>query len=383
MRVGIHAVPLLPYPTGRETYVRSLLEALAAIDAANRYYVLVSPANRHLFERPEPNFQVVPVRLPRLPTRRLWEVAYLRLSPLVRGLDIIHLTEGPVPFYQPRKAVATIHDILPVLHPEIFGRKARVYYRHALSLGTKRLGAVIVASQHTKGDLVRHLPVDPARVTVIPEGVSPRFRPIRDAGALSAVRQRYALPRHFVLHIGTIEPRKNLARLIRACRALRRRGMPHSLVLAGGKGWLSDDVVEEARRGGPDDVIFTGFVRHEDIPFLYSAADAFAYPSLYEGFGIPPLEAMAAGIPVVCSNRSSLPEVVGDAALLVDPEDEQAIAAALEEAIRNEKLRARMRRAGLERAALFSWENAARRTLSLYESLFRGERSAQEACDAA
>jgi glycosyltransferase involved in cell wall biosynthesis len=383
MRIGIHAVPLLPYSTGRETYVSSLLEALAQVDQVNQYYVLVSPQNRHLFQRPEPNFHAVTVKLPSLPTRRLWEIAYLHLSPLVRGLDVIHLTEGPVPLYQPPNALAVVHDILPLLHPELFARKARLYYRQALSRGVGKLGAVIVASEQSKRDLIDHLSADPARITVIPLGVNRRFQPLKDARPLQEVRERYGLPQKFILYVGTIEPRKNLVRLIRACRTLRRRGLPHALVIAGGKGWLCDDVFEEAAREGANAVIFTGFVRDEDLPFLYNTADVFAYPSLYEGFGIPPLEAMASGIPVVCSNRASLPEVVGDAAFLVDPEDEREIASALEKVIGDHKLRARLRRAGLARSSLFSWENTARETLSLYESVYRTERGQKEVGDAA
>jgi glycosyltransferase involved in cell wall biosynthesis len=383
MRIGIHAVSLLPYSTGRETCVSSLLEALARIDSVNQYYVLVSPENRHLFQRPEPNFHTVPVRLPSVPTRRLWEIAYLRLSPLVRGLDVVHLSEGPVPLYQPPKALATVYDILPVLYPQMFARKARVYYRKALSLGVGKLRSVAATSEQSKRDLVDHLSVDPARISVIPLGVASRFQPLKDARLLQEARERYGLPQKFILYVGTIEPRKNLVRLIRAFRILRRRGLPHSLVLAGGKGWLSDDVFAEAGREEQDAVVFTGFVRDEDLPALYNAADVFAYPSLYEGFGIPPLEAMASGIPVVCSNRSSLPEVAGDAALLVNPEDEQEIASALEETIRNHKLRGRLQRAGLERSSLFSWENTARQTLSLYESLCRTGRGEKEVSDAA
>ena len=372
MRIGIHAVTLLPRLTGRETYVQSLLGALAQIDQSNEYCVLVSPANRHLFERPEGNFHTITVRLPSLPSRRLWETAYLHLSPLVRGLDVIHLPEAPVPFFQPPKAVATVHDILPVLYPEFFARKARVYYQKALSLGARHLTNIIVSSEQTKADLMERFPVEPERIRVIYHGIGHQFRTVKDAGLLQQVRERYGLPERFILYVGTVEPRKNLVRLIRAFRRLRQRGLPHALVIAGNRGWLCDDIFQEASKGeAAGNVLFTGHVAADDLPHLYGAAALFVYPSLYEGFGIPPLEAMASGIPVVCSNRSSLPEVVGDAALLIDPEDEQAIAAAIEQGVQDEGLRARLRRKGLERASLFSWEKAARETLQLYEDTCR------------
>ncbi|MGD0114442.1 MAG: glycosyltransferase family 1 protein [Dehalococcoidia bacterium] len=371
MRIGMHVAGLLPYRTGRETYAQALLGALAGLDHDNEYLVFVSPQNRHLFDRPERNFHTVEVKLPRFPSRRLWEIARLHLAPAVRRLDLVHLLESPLPVYQPAKALATIHDIIPLLRPDLFPLKGRVFYRQALVRGTRRLRTVIASSEQTKRDLVARLRLDPQRIRVIYPSVEPRFAPLSDEWTLSAVRQKYALPERFLLYVGTLEPRKNLLRLIGACRGLRKSGFDMPLVLAGGRGWLCDDVIATAE-AMPDCVRLTGFVDDADLPALYNAATTFVYPSLYEGFGTPPLEAMACGLPVVCSSRSSLPEVVGDAALLVDPEDEEGIGSAILDATRDDKLRRRLREAGLARARLFSWDDTARHMLGAYEALARG-----------
>jgi len=380
MRIGVHAAGLLSRRTGRESYVQSLLAALARVDGENEYHVFVTPSNRRLFERPEPNFRTVEVRLPRMPTRRLWEIAYVRLAPAVRRLDIVHLMESPLPFYQPSKALATVHDVLPLLYPQLFPLKGRIYYRKALTAGAKRLRAVIASSEHTKRDMVDHLRIEPSRIRVIYPAVDARFAPIDDEDAVAAVRRRYNLPERFILYVGTLEPRKNLLRLIAAYHRLRETGLSEALVLAGGRGWLCDDVIDAAK--AQEGVHLTGFIADEDLPALYNAASLFVFPSLYEGFGSPPLEAMACGLPVVCSNTSSMPEVVGDAALLVDPEDEGSIAEAMWEAAHDETLRHRMRDAGLARARLFSWDDAARQTLDVYREIIR-QPSKVEAKDAA
>ena len=376
MRIGVHAAGLLPYRTGREGYVQSLLAALARMDTENEYTVFVSPANRHLFERPEPNYRIVEVRLPRLPTRRLWENAYLRLAPQVRRLDVIHLVESPLPWYQPSKALVAVHDILPLSHPQFFPLKGRLYYRKALTTGTRRLRTIIASSGETKRELVARLALDPRRIRVIYPAVDDRFAPPDDTGVIAAVRRKYGLPERFVLYVGTLEPRKNLLRVIGAYGRLRRKGIDQALVLAGGKGWLCDDIIEAAK--AQEGVCLPGFIDDSDLPALYNAASLFVFPSLCEGFGTPPLEAMACGLPVVCSNRSSLPEVAGDAAMLVDPEDEEAIADAIWEVARDEKLRRRLRDAGLARARLFSWDDTARQTLDVYREFARRPSNAVE-----
>jgi glycosyltransferase involved in cell wall biosynthesis len=212
----------------------------------------------------------------------------------------------------------------------------------------------------------------PERVAVVPGGVEPSFRPIDDPAALRDVRRRYDLGEApFILTVGVIEPRKNHRLLFEAYRLLRQqRDLPHRLVVVGRKGWLWEEILEVAESSPyRDDIKLVGFVADEDMPALYSAATAFALPSLYEGFGLPPLEAMACGTPVVVSNTSSLPEVVGDAGLLVEPTDAAALAAALELLLLDEPLRADLRVRALARAATFTWPAAAARLLAVYAQL--------------
>ena len=374
MRVGIYLVPLLDRVTGRERVVQGILEALARLDGANDYFLFVSPGNRRLFERPEPNFRTVVVRLPSLPTRRLWQLGHLYLALWAQRLDVIDLSESPMPGFLSAKAVATVYDLAPVLFPSFFPSKGRLFYRAALTLGVRRLGRIMVSSQCIKNDLVTRLSVDPRRVKVVSWGVDPRFEPAQGPQRKAALKRRYGLRDGFILYVGTLEPRKNLVRLIGAYRRLREEGLRQELVIAGGRGWLCEDVFEAADHDGlREHVRFTGRVDEEELLALYQSADVFAYPSLYEGFGLPVLEAMACGVPVVCSDRSSLPEVAADAALLVDPSDESALAAALARALHDEGLRRQMIGRGLRRAQEFTWERVARDFLSVYREVAAGE----------
>jgi glycosyltransferase involved in cell wall biosynthesis len=373
MRVGIYLVPLLDHVTGRERGMQGLLDALARLDGANDYYLFVRAGNRRLLQRPEPNFHTIVVRLPSLPSRRLWQLGHLYLARWAHRLDVIDLPESPMPGFLSERAVAMVHDITPVLFPSLLPRKGRLFYQKALTLGLKRLGRITVPSQCTKDDLVMHLLADPAKVTVVSRGVDTRFQPARHFEPMAAVKRRYRLPDRFILYVGTLEPRKNLARLIGAYRRLREEGVRHELVIAGGRGWLCDDVFEAAGRDGlGEHIVFTGHVGEDDLLALYQSADVFAYPSLYEGFGLPVLEAMACGVPVVCSDRASLPEAAGEAAVLVDPRDEPATAAALLRALRDDDLRRKMVARGLCQARAFTWERVARNFLSVYREVAAG-----------
>ena len=373
MRVGIYLVPLLDHVTGRERGMQGLLEALARLDGANDYYLFVGPGNRRLFQRPESNFHTVVVRLPSLPSRRLWQLGHLYLARWAHRLDVIDLPESPMPGFFSRRAVATVDDITPVLFPSLLPFKGRLFYQKAFTFGVRRLRRITVPSQCTKNDLVTHLSADPGKVTVVSRGVDTRFQPNCCPESVKAVKRKYHLPDRFILYVGTLEPRKNLPRLIKSYRLLRQKGLRHGLVVAGGRGWLYDDVFEAAGRDGlGEHIVFAGHVNEEDLLALYQSADVFAYPSLYEGFGFPVLEAMACGIPVVCSDRGSLPEVAGDAALLVDPTDEPAMAAALDRALHDGDLRRHMVARGLERARQFTWARVARNLLSVYREVAAG-----------
>jgi len=242
-------------------------------------------------------------------------------------------------------------------------------YRHWLPRLISTAHAVITISQCSKVDIVRYLPVALSKVHVIPEGVNANYRPALPT-ALAEIRTRYGLPEHFLLFVGSVEERKNLRRLLEACELLWRAGEHRPLVVAGARLRKHRGINETLTRLGLERrVVLTGYVPEADLPALYSAADLFVFPSLYEGFGLPPLEAMACGAPVGCSNSSSLPEVVGDAAVTVDPYDVEALAHAMHRVLSDANLRDELRAKGLARAAQFTWERTAQETMKVYQSV--------------
>jgi glycosyltransferase involved in cell wall biosynthesis len=228
---------------------------------------------------------------------------------------------------------------------------------------------IIAISECTKKDAIRLYGIEEAKIRVIHGGVNPFFRPVSPDTA-EAVRHRYNLPNHYILYVGTIEPRKNLVTLLEAYRALRNRDAEIKLVIAGRKGWRQEEFFRKLLKTGLEhDIVFTGFVPDQDLPAVYTMADVFAFPSLYEGFGLPVLEAMACGTPVVCSNTSRLPEVAGNAAVLVSPQDVRGWIEALNKILKSDELRTDLHQRGLRQAAGFTWESTARKTCDVYRQV--------------
>jgi glycosyltransferase involved in cell wall biosynthesis len=367
MHIAIDAHSVGTGLAGNETYAANLVEALAEVDSENRYtvYVTREEAARRFGGR----WANVGVRrtLPHAPLVRipLTLSAELRRRPV----DLLHV-QYTAPPLAPCPVVATVHDLSFEHIPETFKRRSRAQLRLTVRATARRAAHVVAPSEFTRRDLIETYGLDPARVTAIPLAAAPRFRPVAEAGELERVRRRYGIAGDYVLAVGSIQPRKNLARLVRAYSALRRaRGRSNlpQLVLVGKKGWLYDDTldaIEDERLAGS--VVLTGYVSEGDLPALYTGALCFAYPSFYEGFGLPPLEAMSCGAPVLTGNLTSLPEVVGDAGLTVDPFDAGAITQALARLIDDDALRAELRERGLRRARGFDWRETARMTLQIY-----------------
>jgi glycosyltransferase involved in cell wall biosynthesis len=283
--------------------------------------------------------------------------------------DVLFVPAHVVPLIHPRRTVVTIHDLGYLHMPEAHPGWSRRYLDWSTRWSARAARRIIAVSGMTKNDLVSTLHVPATKIAVIHHGV--RADPCRlSRTAIDATLARLAIPRPYVLFLGTVQPRKNLQGLIRAFARVVAAGLPQTLVIAGRLGWMTEPIhAEVAAQGLAGRVHFAGYIADADVPALYAGADAFAFPSLYEGFGMPTLEAMACGVPVVASNTTSLPEIVGEAGLLVDPLDTDAVADALIAILRDDTLRARLIAAGIERASQFSWERCARETLDVIEAM--------------
>ncbi|WP_042686793.1 glycosyltransferase family 4 protein [Methermicoccus shengliensis] len=316
------------------------------------------------------------VLVPRLPSLMKFAVG-LPYAVMKSGIDVLHVPSHwynqLTPFLLNRtKKVLTIHDLVPILLPETHTGITVMTWAPTLRLIAHRIDMIATDSHATKLDCMRHLGIPEERIRVVYCGVDPKYRPLEDREAiLKDLEERYGIKKPFVLYVGTLEKRKNIPTLLRALYRLKKSGVCPLLVIAGRRGWKYDDIFDTIHELKLEhDVLFTGYVPEDDLVALYNAADLFVYPSLYEGFGLPPLEAMACGCPVITSNTSSLPEVVGDAGIMVDPHDVNALADAMERVLTDESLREDMRRRGLERAKRFSWQRSAREMWDIYEEVY-------------
>jgi glycosyltransferase involved in cell wall biosynthesis len=301
--------------------------------------------------------------------RVAWEQVALPRAARSAGVDVLHspVYAGPLLYSSPQ--IVTLHDLSFYLFPHLFPPVRRCYLQCMTRATTRRADAVIAVSESTARDAIQILGLPPERVHVIPNGVNPSLHP-PSADEIAALRDRYELPERYVLYLGTLEPRKNLPTLIEAYGMARHSGIEHGLVIAGGKGWYDEPIYEAVRvTGFEEDILLIGYVPSEHLAALYGGADLFVYPSLYEGFGLPPLEAMACGVPVLVSNVSAMPEVVGKGGVTVNPREPKQIAEAMLSLLGDEDRRRVLAEAGLERAARYSWENTARLTAALYREV--------------
>jgi glycosyltransferase involved in cell wall biosynthesis len=302
-----------------------------------------------------------------------WEQLLLPRALRRDRIDLFHSPLG-LPLLAATPGIATIHDLCFISCPETFTRRMRTYFRTFLPASVRKARLVVTVSATSRDALIRHLRVPREKIRIVSNGIGDHFGPVSDPGRLAAVRDRYGLPDSFILYAGTLEPRKNVMMLLKAFRSLRDGGrIKQSLVIIGKSGWMASEVPEFIRASGlRDQVRLAGYVAREDLPAVYSAARLFVYPSLCEGFGLPPLEAMACGTPVIASNVSAMPEILGSAAYLIDPHDVSALAAGIQSMLEEEELRQRCRLAGFERAALYRWDWAARQMLRIYEEAVTG-----------
>ncbi len=372
MIVGIDARLLCSRNTGDRTYWLGLIRGLQELEEVHQYYLYVRELPE-LGEFPQLDFRFT-MRLVPAKFDRLWSVYSLPLAMKKDQVDVAHV-QYTVPPWMPAPTVTTIHDISFKLLPYLFTAKDRTILAKTIPSSIKRAAAVIGVSESTRTSILDNYPgTPPEKVHAILNGVSPLYKPLppdQIEANRNDIRSRYGIPGPFVLCLGLLQPRKNVPFLLRAfARAKKEANLPHTLVVAGRRGWMAD-ATEAAIASAGGDVVFTGYVPDEDLPRLYAAADALAYPSLYEGFGLPPAEAMACGSPVIASNTSSLPEVVGDAGLTIDPTDSEAWTAGLIRLLTDPALAAELSSKGIERAKRFTWAKAAADTLAVYESVAR------------
>lgn len=379
MRVLLNGVVARSLASGVEQSIVRLADALARVGKAEYWYVTpFSPPTRP----PQTSrFQVV--RAPwwtRCRAGRIaWEQTVLpRLAKQAR-CDLVHASAYVAPCFVRRPIVLTVYDMIALQHPEWCRFENVLHYRIMMPISIRRAEGIIVPSTTTASEIGSRFSSVQSRITVIPLGVGEEFFRDPPPEELDRVRQQWGLPTRFLLWVGRREPKKNLAALLDAYRRLRRsvKGVP-PLIIAGAKGWGTAAVEAITHAYGlGNDVREIGFVPVEHLPALYRLADIFVFPSLYEGFGLPPLEAQASGIPVVCSNRGSLPETVGDGARFADPTDPENLAQAIAEVLENRPLRAELIRKGAANARRYSWEETARRTEAVYQTVWHRARGGQ------
>ncbi len=367
LRIAIDAHSVGAGLGGNESYATNLIEALADIDNFNSYTLFVTrPEAINRFQHRWPNFKVR-ATLPHTPLIRipLTLGVELRKNPV----DVLHVQFTSPPF-APCPVVVSIHDLSFEHLPETFRRRSRAQLRLTVRRSAQKAARVLSLSEHTRQDIIKTYKIAPELVSAIPIAAPAHFAPITDEKELQRVRHTYGIARNYILAVGSIQPRKNLSRLALAYARLPGllpgTDIPQ-LVIVGKRGWLYRETIRaiEHLKAG-ENVILTGYVPEAHLPALYSGAVCFVYPSYFEGFGLPPLEAMKCGAPVITGDRTSLPEVVGDAALLVDPFDVDVIATAIATVVAQPNLQSELRRRGLDRARMFDWRETARQTLEVY-----------------
>jgi len=374
MKVGVE-ISFAHKPGGARTVAINTLKSLSRMSKSDNFVIFLNKKYREL-ELENVAQKVYPSPFKKLQT--LWDHVLLMhfIVPFHmkrEEIEIAHFTNNFVSFFKPCKTVVTIHDMTPFVLPEDYSLFHRKWLKYFFRKATRLADVIISDSENSKKDLVSVFNISPEKVNVIPFGIADEFFRKRDDTLKKKIRAKYSVGDRFILNVGTLHPRKNIERICLAYKKLREgKNISHKLVIVGRGGWSYKKFFNLPERLElTDEIIFLGNVPQEDLPVLYNSAEVFLYPSLYEGFGLPVLEAMACGIPVVTSNTSSLPEVAGGAAILVDPYNVNEIVSALYDLLTDKNLQRDMVDKGLERARKFSWDRTAKDTRAVYQNLYR------------
>ena len=373
LRIGIDCTALVAQPSGVDKYIRQLVFHLSRIDAANEYRIFVNWEDRHLFDALPANFRAISCCCRPRPVRLLFQQILLPATCACTHLDVLHSPSFLLPFCTgAQRHLLTVHDVGFLSMPDLYNSLHRsAAFRAAVRASISRADLINVPSESSRQDLRAQMPSVPAeKIRVTRFGVDDSFRPAPREEVHQHVR-RLGLPDNYILFVGNIEPRKNLELLLESYRELIADGTrPEHLVIAGKIFWGADGLLRMLREPEyADRVHLTGFVRADDLPWIYRGASLFVYPSVFEGFGFPPLEAMASGVPTVCTASSALRENVDGAAELIPVNDQAALLAAMQRLLCNEELRACRQKLGLARASEFRWEQTARDVLACYQEL--------------
>lgn len=361
MRLGINLLSESPKSAGPRVYAQNLLKSLAKLDNKNRYFIFVSRRNLDTYYVPASNFEYISIRFPDkiAIVRRTLEQVLVPILARKYKTDLLHSINNVIPLLTATSSIVTILDVTSFKMQNRFGKLKNFYLRKLVPYSSKKVSRIIAISKNTEKEIVKYCNVEDSKIDVIYIGVSSIFK-----------YENSKNNNPYILYVGTLEPGKNIKRIIEAFAEIS-ENIKNKLVIAGRKGWMYRDIFETTKRLGlTKKVVFKGYVPYKYLPDLYYNASVFVFPSLHEGFGLPVLEAMACGTPVITSNTSSLPEVAGEAAILVNPHNTKEIADAIENLLSNEKLRKELISKGIEQVKLFSWEKCARETLKVYEKIY-------------
>lgn len=371
MRIGIDATALPPKPVGAGNYIIHLIRALVAFDGEDELVIFsqkMGPSLINLPERRQVEWVILADKNPA--ARLIWEQTLFPQLIQRSRVDLLHSLHYTRPIRLPCLSVVTFHDMTFFLYPQLHTFWKRSFFPLAIRASARKADALIAISESSRQDAIRLLNIPSKKIFTTQLGVDPSFRPISDLNEKRRVAEKYDLPEKFILYVGLVEPRKNLPILIHAYKKLVDNGVNHNLVLVGRYGWRFEEVLHQIDALRLEDkILLAGYVSQADLPLVYNLSSLFVYPTIYEGFGLPALEAMACGIPVITTEVSSLPEIVGEAGVLVPANDQQALYKAINKVLQDPELHRDLTNKGLKRAAKFSWQQTAQLTMQVYRQV--------------